>query len=629
MPIPPDHSLAALRTKFDRAISKAERIKHESEAPYLDLALKYREALDGLVSTSSQVEDYRARFGAAWSDSFTPLQTFAKQAFFGLEGPALVNHLWRSLPNTRFKRFQELFCEPSDYAIPKPNLVAPCVQYPSRHNLNTCSLASCLVSPPRIPFKLLVDLGIVPEPKRKLTDIEILTIKSHPMVIQTLKAIWESAQPLAGNNHRFIVVAPLQDVALRNNPEAGALPESVLGTLLHTRENVAVDRSKAESKRGPWVAPQLIPSFYSSIYAARRKTDHQTSSHQRESVSIGNLAVEWNELTTRAREQWRRDAPVEVKQAIRDALVDLVARTRVQLESVSHHLKRQAAERFKALEDRLKSGSNNITTHITAANAAVTRLEDRLSDVPFKSGHNTVDSAQLSRMIEGGEHAFDMIRNSLFQASCRLRDQMTRNDGFFNQRGLSEAERTAHANILLSRMGIRVDALNQVPAVRPLRAFEIAHRATYTELRNAVLDQNAQQASEAMVKLVVFSKLQRADAIFEVLRSLTGRSKAVPLKELRRHATSLRNLLDLRSVFPQTTVPAYQPTYRKLQRTVGTIVGGLERYDRRGMDLDERTQMYSRLRAYLDKTDLEACVLELLALKEDPSRAGGGSTTGA
>jgi hypothetical protein len=132
-----------------------------------------------------------------------------------------------------------------------------------------------------------------------------------------------------------------------------------------------------------------------------------------------------------------------------------------------------------------------------------------------------------------------------------------------------------------------------------------------------------------MVKLVVFSKLQRADAIFEVLRSLTGRSKAVPLKELRRHATSLRSLLDLRSVFPQTTVPAYQPTYRKLQRTVGTIVGGLERYDRRGMDLDERTQMYSRLRAYLDKTDLEACVLELLALKEDPSRAGGGSTTGA
>jgi hypothetical protein len=629
MTIPSDHSLAALRTKFDRAIAKAEKIKHEGEAPYLDLALKHREALEGLVSTWSQVEEYRARFGAAWSDSFTPLQTFAKQSFFGLEGSALVNHLWKALPSTRFKRFQELFCEPSDYAIPKPNLVAPCVEYPSRHYLNNCSLAPCLVSPPRIPFKLLVDLGIVPEPTRKLNDIEVLAIKSHPMVIQTLKAVWESAQPLAGHNHRFIVVGPLQDAARLNHPEARALPESVIGTLIHTRENVALDRSKAESKRGPWVAPQLIPSFYSSIYAARRKTDHQTSSHQRESVTIGNLAVEWNELTTRAREHWRRDASAEVKQSIREALVQLVARTRVQLESVSHHLKREAAQRFKALEARLSSGSNNITTHITAADAAVTRLENRLSDVPSKGGYNTVDSAHLSRMIEGSEHAFDMIRNSLFQASCRLRDEMKRSDGFFNQRGLPAAERTSHANIILSRLGIPVDALNQVSAVRPLRAFKVAHRLAYADLRNALLNQNGQQAREAMVKLVIFSKLQRANAIFEVLRALTGRSQAVPLKELRRHASSLRNLLELRSVFPQTTVPAFQPTYRRLQRTVGTIVGGLERYDRRGMDLDERTQMYSRLRAYLDTTDLEACVLELLTPGEGPDRAGDGAQAGA
>jgi hypothetical protein len=622
MTIPSDKSLEALRTKFDRAIEKAE-------SQYLDLALKHREALEGLVSTSSQVEEYRARFGAAWSDSFTPLQTFARQALFGLEGSALVNSLWKDLPSSRFKRFQELFCDPSDYAIPKPNLVAPCVEYPSRHYLNNCSLAPCLVSPPRIPFKLLVDLGIVPEPTRKLTDIEVLSIKSHPMVIQTLKAVWESAQPLAGHNHRFIVVSPLQDTARRNHPEARALPESVIGTLIHTRENVAVDRSKVDSKRGPWVAPQLIPSFYSSIYAARRKTDHQTSSQQRESVSIGNLAVEWNELTTRAREQWRRDAPAEVKQSIREALVDLVARTRKELDSVSHHLKQEAAQRFKRLEGRLLSGSNNITTHITAADAAVTRLEGRLNDIPSKSGYNTVDSAHLSRMIEGGEHAFDMIRSSLFQASCRLRDQMKRSDGFFNQRGLSAAERTSHANIILSRLGIPVDALNQVSAVRPLRAFKVAHRLAYADLRNAVLNQNGQQAREAMVKLVIFSKLQRANAIFEVLRALTGRSQAVPLKELRRHAASLRNLLDLRAVFPQTTVPAFQPTYRKLQRTVGTIVRGLERYHQRGMDLDERTQMYSRLRAYLDTTDLEACALDLLALSAGSNRAGEGTTTGA
>jgi hypothetical protein len=271
-----------------------------------------------------------------------------------------------------------------------------------------------------------------------------------------------------------------------------------------------------------------------------------------------------------------------------------------------------------ALEERLTSGSNNITTHITAANAAVTDLEKRLGHVPYKSGHNTVDCEQLSRMIKDGEHAFELIRNSLIAAGSRLRDEMARRDGFFSQRGLSAEERKNQADILISRMKIPVAALNTAPSVRPLRAFEIAHRVAHNHLRNAILTQNAQAASEAMVKLVIYSKIQRANAIFEMLRSLTGRSEAVPLQELRRHATALRALLEARSVFPYTTVPEFQALYRKLQRTVSTVASGLERYEQKGLDLDERTQMYSRLRAYLDKTDLEAYTHELLAKDEAP-----------
>jgi hypothetical protein len=121
-----------------------------------------------------------------------------------------------------------------------------------------------------------------------------------------------------------------------------------------------------------------------------------------------------------------------------------------------------------------------------------------------------------------------------------------------------------------------------------------------------------------MVKLMIYSKIQRANAIFEMLRSLTGRSEAVPLKELRRHATALRALLEARSAFPSTTILEFQAVYRKLLRTVSTIANGLERYEQQGLDLDERTQMYSRLRAYLDKIDLEAATYELLAKDEQP-----------
>jgi hypothetical protein len=617
MPIPTDASLSTLRARFDRAVTKAEKISSESEAPELDSVRKQREAFEKLVSTTPQMEVFREKFGVEWNERFTPVSTFSRQAFFGYEGKALVEHLWRQLPNSRFKRFQEAFCDPADYAIPKPNLQAPCVAYPSRDVLNTCSLAGCLVSPTRVPFKLLVDLGIVTEPDRKLTDLEALAIKSDPRVIQTLKAVWASTDPLARSNNRFAIVRPLRDDTSRYYPQARDLSNGVVGSLIYTRENVAIDRSSARNARGSWTAPQIIPAFFSSIYAARRKTEHQNSSYQLETTTMGNLAVEWNELTTRAREEWRRNAPQEIKQEIRDNLVRLVARTREELSSVNHHLKQRAAERFEALEERLKHGSNNITTHITAANAAVTDLEKRLVRVPYKSGHNTVDCEQLSRMMQDGEHALELIRNSLFAAGSHLRDEMTRRDGFFSQRGLSQEQQTTQANIIISRMKIPVAALNNVPAVRPLRAFEIAHRTACTHLRNAILTQNAQAASEAMVKLVIFSKIQRANAIFEMLRSLTGRSEAVPLKELRRHATALRALLEARSAFPYTTVPEFQAVYRKLQRTVSTITYGLERYEQQGLDLDERTQMYSRLRAYLDKTDLEAYTYELLAKDEE------------
>lgn len=617
MPIPNDKSLSTLRATFDRAVAKAERMTSESEAPVLDRALQQRDALESLVSTTPQMDAYRGRFGVDWNERFTPVSIFSKQAFFGYEGKALVEHLWRQLPNSRFKRFQEMFCEPADYAIPKPNLAAPCVEYPTRDELNRCSLTGCLVSPARVPFKLLVDLGIVAEPDRKLTDLEALAIKSQPSVIQSLKAIFESTAPLAPNNNRFAVVNPLNESAARHYTEAKALPEGVVGSLIYTRENVAVDRSTVRNQRTPWTAPQRIPAFFSNIYAARRKTEHQTSTYQLETTTMGNLALEWNELTTRARDEWRRNAPQEVKQEIRDALVRLVAHTREELSSVTHHLKQQAAKIFEALEARLQRGSNNITTHITSANGAVTRLEKQLATAPYKSGHNTVDRDQLTRMIEDGEHAFGLIRNSLFATGSRLRDDLSRRDGFFNQRGLSDEQRAAQATILLSRMRIPAGALTQVAPVRPLRAFAIAHQNAYAQLRNAVMTQDAQRAREAMVKLVVYSKLQHANAIFELLRALTSRSDVVPLKELRRHASALRALLEAQSPFPYNSVPEFQSVYQKLRKTVSIIATALEGYEQKGLDLEERAQMYSRLRAYLDKTDLEAYTHGLVALDDE------------
>jgi hypothetical protein len=173
MPIPTNKSADQLRSKFDRDVEAREMPTTDLEQSAFNAVIEERQKLDALLSTTPQVTAFRAENGVDWSERFVPVESFRRNIpLFGYEGIKLVEHLWTNLPSCKFKRFQEAFCEKGDYSVPRPDLTAPCVQYPSPAELSRSSLAPCLVSPARIPFKLLVDLGIVPEPERTLTDME-------------------------------------------------------------------------------------------------------------------------------------------------------------------------------------------------------------------------------------------------------------------------------------------------------------------------------------------------------------------------------------------------------------------------------------------------------------------------
>lgn len=608
MPIPANKSVDQLRNQVSRDALRQGAAETSNEHDVNDFVLRQQARLDALLATGPQLATFNSLSVGDWGERFVRVQTFGRDiSLYGYDGIKLVEHLWNQLPSCRYKRFQELVCDKEDYTIPRPDTSAPCVVYPPRAELDRIPLAACFVSPAAVPFKLLVDLGIVPEPDRELTDLEALEIKAQPHVIASLKAVFEAAACLGPGNERILLV---QQIDTSKYPEAIPLTDDKLGSILYLRENTSVNRSGPKRDRSIWQAPKQIAAYFSSAYAALRKTDHESSSYHLETMSLGELSQEWNELTTRARDQWRRASDPGTKAAIRSDLTRLVAKSREELKSVSNHLKREALNVFTELEERLQSGSNNITTHVTAADAAVRRLTKAMSTSSRRTGFNTTDAAQLTAHIIKAEHGFKLIADSLYGASARLQHEMRKSDGYFSQKGLSLVQREAATNSLLSRMGIPINHLDGI-AHRPLRAFATRMRATYRQLQEALVSQDEDRVKRAVVKLVVLSKLQRANTVFEILRRKTVCSDPVPLKDLTRNAAVLRGLLDLRSVFPQTLVPEYQPTYRKIQRIASTIASGLETYQTRGLDLTERTQMYSRLRAYVDKTDLEADVHNL------------------
>ena len=155
MPIPANKSANQLRSAIEKVVAAKARATTQPELKELDAAIDQQHKLNSLLSTTPQLNAFRAANGVDWSERFVPVESFRRNIpLFGYQGVKLVEHLWDSLPASKFKRFQEAFCAKADYCVPRPNLAAPCVQYPSASELNRSSLSPCLVSPDRIPFKL-------------------------------------------------------------------------------------------------------------------------------------------------------------------------------------------------------------------------------------------------------------------------------------------------------------------------------------------------------------------------------------------------------------------------------------------------------------------------------------------
>lgn len=613
MPIPANRTINELLSivagQIDR-IKSASTASTDAAKARLSSAVAEQQKLEDLASPKAQRDLYQQQTGAAWEDKFWRVRELRFMEAFGARGNDLVEYLWREFPNSRIKRFQELFSDPDSYSIPKMPTTAPCAQFPQRADLNSCSLRSCLVAPDRIPNKLVQDLGLVTWPDKAPRPIDTIEMKAQQSVIQGLKAIWESTCQLEPRNHRLLVIgAPSADRA-SNYPDAPQLDPARIGSIIYVREDSSVDRSPRRNTYAPWAAPRRIASFFPTVYAAYRKTMHETAGYDGEMTALNELRAKWDSLNERVNAQWKRRTPQEVKDALREELVSLVAESRKEFESVSNHHKRQAEAFFAALSEDLEQGSNNIRALTMRTSAAVTRLDRRQREVPYKSGINEADRTELKRVIEQMEERFKLVNDALLRASTILKQEINNRGGYFRTADLSDEAKLRATERLLGVMRIPVEGMRNI-AIRPFRVFGHKIAESHAALRNAMLRQDAPGAQRAIVQLVALSKLQRANATFEKIRRFTSTSTSVPLRDVTRIAAQLRGALELRSVFPDHIEETYDPSYQQIQRAVRRMANQLESYEKKGMDLSQRTLMYKKLRAFLDLHDIEALTSKL------------------
>ena len=611
MAIPANRTFTELRTQVDKQIEEITDPSNSRQAASLQRALIKQQTIDQISSPDAQRARYLQSTGRAWGQDFMSIREVRFMTIAGLTGDRLIEHLWKELPSSRFKRFQELFSDPENFLIPRVTDGATGVSFLTAHELNNCSVLPCLISGDRLPSKLLQDLGLVTWPNRNPDALRVLQTKSSTPVLDGLKAIFDSTRSVGSRNQRVRLIGQPTTGEGTLYPTATPLSPKLLGSVLILRDDGGADVERSKDRNAPWQPPRKVVQFYPTVYAAYRKTSHETRGYDAEIAKVRDLSIDWRALNAKINEQWRRDTPPEEKAELRAELTSLANRTRAALGKVTNAQKKKADEFFAKIDVALQNGDKNIGKMLTQMVAGATRLERRVETIPYKSRYNEEDRLLLKDTINSHIKRLKDFREALPKAAETLATEIAKPAGLFNTEYATDRERQTAAKSLVRRMGLPVSGIQHMD-VRPFLAFARLLALDHTALVAAVERQDPQEARKALARMEVASKLQRANHAMEWLRKEKAAGTPGPASVLASEAYAFHNSLTNRVIFPGTSTPEYDTECQLVTENIRGIVDDLKK-DARG-ELAEAAQeeLSQRLERFLYEEDLETVALNLL-----------------
>ena len=683
MGIPTDLKIDSARESTNKAISKVESSIEDAvsrgqtpKATHLakldDLVLR-RAAIEDMASTSAQRESYAGSNPdrTAWHQEFIrmrdvyllkrleelrpgcaklplsdetqealarffadPSASLPPSAWTSSVGP-LRSQLWRALPHSRFKTFQEAFCAPLNFAVPLERL--------DYKQLNRLSLSACLVSPDYVPNKLLSNLGLVSWPDETPERLAALAAKSSPAIINGLKGIFESLQPIAERNSRIKEVRNYTPEVLGSYPVLAAIDPTVFGSLICTRERVSGSTSKASKDASKKIfSPRGVTvSVYASAYSMLRKTVREELSFDHEQQELSDIVSSWVSLRDQLDKDWGAAAQ-PYREDLKRRVLELCDRS-TELFEKSENLQKKgslaliAKVRAKAEEapSRPELVMTGITPMLTQITVAIENLRLREAELSAKGKFNEQDQRDVKRIIDGCEEQLRSLRSNLLRVDHRSQSfveaQLSALEGKLAQPGLTDAKRN---QLVLDFFGVcRLRDLLTISrfSVRPFRAFGETLNALGHELRTAILSNNPAASRDALVKMAAVCKIVAANELREKLSTeLASSSNTEPSPEAARanfqdmlqRVNRLLVSLNTQEILPGHVVASYQAPYDEVVSFFRKLRKGLSHYASEDVCNDPgpeglaeklRAGLLEKMEEFLDLSDLEGVVRHLSA----------------
>jgi|GEM_PF-3921688 len=353
----------------------------------------------------------------------------------GMTEGRLRELVWKALPSSPYKRFQELFCEPRNYVVPHFSFTpdGKNVDFGKELERRCKSVASCIVAPHLISDGLVESLGLAmfTEAEQKSTSLRFFR-KSKIDVRQGIKERWDSANPLSDRDFRIMVLRkPTMGEAANlaaEYPSANPMPRGLHGSILMSR--AAIDNrvdNKASGLIQPRNATPRIAAHYLSAFAALRKTAHQRAGYDVETVELATISAKLRRIGERIGVEWRLGTTKEVKN---DLLSSLKKTATEALDIIDGSLEPKKIEigrrlsHCQDLRDKLKRlNAKSTESHIYIS---INLVDQRIVEVAHKGGYNETDrsllSAELRKQIAIIKTATESLRQLPFATRTGSKD---------------------------------------------------------------------------------------------------------------------------------------------------------------------------------------------------------------
>jgi len=568
-----------------------------------------RREIEQLASTAPQRSEYGL---SQWNTDFVRLSQVEVPENFPLGVEEFRDKLWRALPNGKFKRFQELFCDPHNFVVPGGFQVdsAGKISFPDELDLKNLSVKGCLVSIDRISDEFAESLGLIKfSDRERKSPFARLKAKGDIKLVNQLKLVWDGAKSLGDRDHRVLVVQKPDDELRARYSNVRRWPAGIHGTVIYTLEDQSGRITRENPPLGPSEVRPLIPQHFSNMFSAYRRTLHVSQGYKNEQEVLVEMNGRLDLLGRRIGQHWRQGASTGQKNQMLEEVIATFTAAIDTLESVKDRNKAEAKALIGKVRDGLDSlGRRNPLVVQGRRSSAVNSLKERFQATLDKASYNERDRGILKGCLSAEGLTLQLTREAINKSG----DMVSDNHLVFRP-DLAEGIRAKATKLLLDEIVPHRDSLTKVYA-RPFSTYAGLLRIGAQELEEALIKGNLEASQKAVVRMQMVTKLCAMNVILEGIKEQLVVSEQLAIDPLLGRIKSVRDVLGSR-VLPEVQETEYEEGVDSIRAGLRGLYTRLQELRERKDTLGNQGPVVRELKQLLEDIDPEEVAWELVPRK--------------